>query len=126
LARVAWSDDRPASTGTAEVWAVTHRPTVTIAGPTTSTACKTAVDRANAMLAAVTLRRAAVEQGRILRDPANRDLTVGEVLEKLAASEQAGTSESDRFNRALADYRQVVGQCKLQAPEPARQLSAPW
>jgi hypothetical protein len=90
---------------------------VTIAGSMASAACETAVDRANAMLAAaVNLRRAAVAQGRILRDPANRDLTVGEVLKKLAVSEQAGSRESARFNRALADYRQVVDQCKLQAP----------
>jgi hypothetical protein len=82
-----------------------------------SAAGKTAVDRANAMLAtAVKLRRAAVEQGRILRDPANRRLSGREVLERVAPWLRAGSSESDRFNRALADYRQVVDQCKLQAP----------
>jgi hypothetical protein len=54
--------------------------------------------------------------GRILRDPANRDLTVGEVLQKLAVPEQAGSSESARFNRALADCPQVVDQCDLRAP----------
>jgi hypothetical protein len=114
---VAWSDDRPASSRTAGISAATQRPTLPIAGPMASAACKTAVDRANAMLAAaVRLRRAAVEQGRILRDPANRDLTVGEVLKKLAVSERVGSSESDRFTRALADYRQVVDRCKLQAP----------
>jgi hypothetical protein len=117
IGAVAWSDDRPAGHRTAGVSAATKRPTVTIAGPVASAGCKTAVDRANAMLAAaVNLRRATVAQGRILRDPANRDLTVGEVLKKLAVSEQAGASESARFTRALADYRQVVDQCKLQIP----------
>jgi hypothetical protein len=29
-------------------------------------------------------------------------------------------SESDRFDRVLADYRQVVDQCKLRAPELGR------
>ena len=82
-----------------------------------SATCKTAVDRAKAMLAAaVKLRRAVVEQGRILRDPANRRLSGSEVLERVAPWVRAGSSESDRFNRALADYRQVVDQCQLQAP----------
>jgi hypothetical protein len=114
---VAWSDDRPAGTRTAGVSAATQRPTVTIAGPVASAGCKTAVDRANAMLAsAVRLRGVLAEQDEVLNDPANRDLTVGEVLKKLAVSEQAGASESARFTRALADYRQVVDQCTLQAP----------
>jgi hypothetical protein len=114
---VAWSGDRPAGTRTAGVTSAAQRPTVTIAGPMASAACKTAVDRANAMLAAaVNLRRAAVDQGRILRDPANRRLSGREVLHKVAPALQAGSSESDRFNRALADYREVVDQCKLQAP----------
>jgi hypothetical protein len=46
---------------------------MTTAGPMASAVCKRAVDRANAMLAsAVRLREAVSEQGRILRDPANR------------------------------------------------------
>jgi hypothetical protein len=61
-------------------------------------------------------QRAAVEQGRILRDPANRRLSGREVLERVAPALQAGSSESARFNRALADDRQVVDRCKLQAP----------
>jgi hypothetical protein len=48
---VAWSDDRPAGSRTAGVSSATQRPN-TIAGPVASAACKTAVDRANAMLAA--------------------------------------------------------------------------
>jgi hypothetical protein len=82
---VGWSDDRPAGSRTAGVSAATQRSTVTIAGSMASAACKTAVDRANAVLvAAVNLRRAAVEQGRILRDPANRRLSGREVLERVA------------------------------------------
>jgi hypothetical protein len=82
-----------------------------------SAACKTAVDRANAMLAfAAKLRRVMAEQGRILCDPSNRRLSGSEVLEKLAPSLGPGSSESARFDRALADYRQVVDQCKLQPP----------
>jgi hypothetical protein len=114
---VAWSDDRPpGGTGSAAVPSATQRPTAT-AGPKASAACKTAVDRANAMLAsAVRLREALAEHGRILRDPANRGLSAAEVLEKLAPSRQTGSSESARFDRALDDYRQIVDQCDLRLP----------
>jgi hypothetical protein len=114
---VAWSDDRPTGgTNSATVPSATQRPATT-GGPMASAACKTAVDRANAMLAStVKLRRALAEQGRILRDPANRRLSGPEVLEKLAPALRAGSGESARFDRALADYQQVVDQCKLQAP----------
>jgi len=115
---VAWSDDRPAGgTGSAGVSSATQRPTTTTAGLLASAACKTAVDRANVMLAsAVRLRGAVAEQGRILGDPVNRRLSGREVLERVAPALRAGSGESDRFSRALADYRQVVDQCKLQAP----------
>ena len=114
---VAWSDDRPTGgTGSAAVASGTPPPTVTTAGVLASAACKTAVDRANAMLAsAVRLRGAVAEQGRILRDPANRRLSGRQLLERVAPALEAGSSESARFDRALADYRQVVDQCKLQA-----------
>ena len=56
------------------------------------------------------------EQGRILRDPANRRLSGPQLLERVAPALRAGAGESDRFDRALAAYRQVVDRCKLQAP----------
>ena len=103
----AWSDDRPARGGT-------DASTVT---PMATPQCKTAVDRANAMLAsAVKVRVALAEQDRILNDPANGDLTVGEVRQKLAVSERAGSSEAARFERALDDYLKVVDQCDLRVP----------
>ena len=90
---------------------------MTTAGPMASAACKTAVDRANAMLAsAVRLRKAMAEHGRILRDPANRGRSGDEVLERLAPSQRTGSSESARFDRALDEYRQVVDQCGLRLP----------
>jgi hypothetical protein len=93
-----------------------------------SVACKTAVDRANAMLAsAVRLREAVGEQGRISRDPASRRLSGSQLLERVARRCGSGASESDRFDRALADYRQVVDQCKLQARlNQAGQVGAAW
>ena len=126
---VAWSDDRPAgaaagvangspvrqqapSTGTA---AQGSNPTT--AAPVASLACKTAVDRANRMLAtAVALQRELVEYGKIMTDPASRALSGRELVDKSAPALRAGTSESARFTQALADYRQVVDQCQLQAP----------
>ena len=104
---VAWSDDRPprVTTGTTTV------------APVATPACKTAVDRANTMLAsAVRLREALAEHGRILRDPANRGLSGDEVLERLAPSQLTGSSESARFDRALDEYRQVVDRCGVRLP----------
>jgi hypothetical protein len=113
---VAWPDDRPARrTGSAAVSsAIQHSSTTT--GALASAGCKTAVDRANLMLAsAVGLRVAVAEQGRILSDPANRRLSGSKVLQKLAPWLRASSGESARFNRALAEYRQVLDRCELQA-----------
>ena len=117
----AWSDDRAAGGGTTAAVTVSasRNPGATSASatPVATAACKTAVDRANAMLAsAVRLRGALGEQEKVLNDPASRAQSVGQVLEKLAASQKVGASESARFDRALDAYRQVVDQCDLRAP----------
>jgi len=117
----AWSDDRAAGGGTTAAGTVSasRSPGATSASatPVATAACKTAVDRANAMLAsAVRLRGALGEQEKVLNDPASRALSVGEVLQKLAASQKVGASESARFDRALDAYRQVGDQCDLRAP----------
>jgi len=111
---VVWGDDRPAAAAPrASSAAVASRNS---GGPVATPACKTAVDRANAMLAsAVKLRGALAEQDQFLNDPANQGLEVGEVLQRLAARE-AGAGEVARFDRALDAYRQVVDQCDLRAP----------
>ena len=125
---VAWSDDRPvgAEAGVEGVSSPTHSPTVTSGSPSSNTttvapvaspACKTAVDRANTMLAiTVNLRRTLAEYSRILHDRSNRGLSGREVREKSGPVLRAGARESARFDQALADYRQVVDQCKLQPP----------
>jgi hypothetical protein len=119
LGAVAWSDNRPARDGagatspTAATRSPGGAPVTAVATP----ACKTAVDRANAMLAsAVRLRGALATQDRILNDPANRDRPVAEVLEQLAASGQISPGEAARFDRALDAYQQVVDQCDLRVP----------
>ena len=116
---VAWSTDRPAGTkaGVAGVSSATQSPDTTTVGPVAAPACKTAVDRANTMLAiAVKLRRELAEYSRIMSDPANRNLSVRELLQQTAPSLRAGASEPASFDRALADYRQIVDQCRLHTP----------
>jgi hypothetical protein len=116
---VAWSDDRPAGGDTGVAGTASSRRNAGAAAvtPTATLECKTAVDRANAMLAsAVKLRGALAEHDRILNDPSNRDLTVGQVLQRLAVTQQAGASESARFDQALDAYRQVVDRCDLRVP----------
>jgi hypothetical protein len=124
---VVWSTDRPAgaevvagassATPSPNVTPGPRSPDTTRVAPVAAPACKTAVDRANTMLAsAVELQRELAEYSRIMSDPSTRDLSVREVVEKMAPSLQAGASESASFERALADYRQVVDQCKLRTP----------
>jgi hypothetical protein len=64
------------------------------------------------LASAVRLQRAVAEQGRILR-PGQLRLSGSQVLARLAPALQ-GFGESARFDRALADYRQVVDRCELQ------------
>jgi hypothetical protein len=115
---VAWSNDRPAGAeaGGAGASSATQSPTTTTVAAAASSACKTAVDRANTMLAiAVKLREELAEYSRIMSDPSIRDLPGREVVERSAATLQAGASDSARFDDALADYRQV-DQCRLRPP----------
>ena len=83
---VAWPDDRPAGSQTADLSSAAQRTdTTSTGGPMASAGCKRAVDRANAMLAsAVRLRGAVAEQGSILRDPASGRLSGRQLLERVA------------------------------------------
>jgi hypothetical protein len=112
----AWSDDRPARGGTGAAASPPSQRTPTEA-PVATLACKTAVDRANAMLAsAVKLRGDLAEHDRILRDPSSRGLSASQLLERLAPLQQAASGESARFDRELEAYRQIVDQCDVRAP----------
>jgi hypothetical protein len=125
---VAWSDDRPATVeaGAGGASSPTQGPTTaaarqgsnpTTAAPVASLACKTAVDRANAVLAIVVkLRRELAEYGRILADPSTRALSGGRLVDKSPPALRPGAREAVRLDQALAAYRQVVDQCRLQAP----------
>ena len=108
---VAWSDDRPAG---AETGAGGASSTV---GPVASPACKTAVDRANAMLAIVVgLRRQLAEYGKIMGDPSSRALSGGQLVDRTGPVLRSGADRAARLDQALAAYRRVVDQCRLQAP----------
>jgi hypothetical protein len=116
---VAWSDDRPTRATAGATGTAAGQPETGAAGAAAvaTPACKTAVDRANAMLAsAVKLRGALGEQDRLLADPANREQAVGQLADRLAASRQAASEESARFDQALEAYRQIVDRCDLRAP----------
>jgi hypothetical protein len=115
---IAWSNDRPAGTGAAAgVSSATQRAGTTTVALVATPACKTAVDRANALLAiAVRLQRELDEYSGFMRDPSNGNLSVGEVVAKRAPSMQAGADDSARFDRALADYRQIVDRCAVRTP----------
>jgi hypothetical protein len=119
IGAVVWGGDRPAGAGprATSAPAASRATAAASAAPVATPACKTAVDRANAMLAsAVKLRGALAEQDQVLNDPANRGLEVGEALRRLEASREAGATEGPRFDRALDAYREVVDQCDLHAP----------
>jgi hypothetical protein len=58
----------------------------------------------------------ALRSGRFMRDPSNGNLSVREVVEKRAPSLQAGADDSARFDRALADYRQIIDHCVVRTP----------
>ena len=112
IGAMVWGGDRPAgeATGATSAAPATRSPSAASGTPVATPACKTAVDRANAMLAsAVKLREALAIQDQFLDDPANRGLDVGEVLRRLAASREAGTAEGERFDQALDAYRAAQG-----------------
>jgi len=114
----AWSNDRPGgATAGAGVSSATQSPDTTIVALVASPECKTAVDRANAMLAiAVKLQRELAEYSRIMRDPSTRNLSGREMVAKTAPLLQAGSGDAASFDRALAEYRQVVDRCALRSP----------
>ena len=113
---VAWSDDRPGAgrAGTGGASPATPSPGSAGAVGVASPACKTAVDRANTMLAvAVELQRTLAEYERIVNDPANGGLTGPELRAKTGPVLEAGAGASARLDQALASYRQVVDRCQL-------------
>jgi hypothetical protein len=116
---VAWSDDRPSPAprpGDGSLSSAQSTST-SVAAASASPECKTAVDRANRSLAiAVKLRNALAEHTGIMDDLLDGRIDRAAAREARTPSELTGQLQSARFDLALADYRKVVDQCRLQAP----------
>jgi hypothetical protein len=90
----AWSDDRPAGRQAGGTAAVSMTQSVnTAVAQVASPECKTAVDRANSVLAVAVRMRAA-----------------------LAQRTDVASGDPASFDRALAEYRQIVDRCRLRTP----------
>jgi|Tabmets5t2r1_1033131.scaffolds.fasta_scaffold15049_3 hypothetical protein len=102
--------------GSSGVAAVTTTTSVA-ATPVASPECKTAVDRANKSLAhAVQVERNLAEHTKIMNDLLRGKIDGDTALKMGTPSLIRGAAESSKFDIALADYKQVVNQCKLQTP----------
>jgi len=91
--------------------------TSTAASPTAAPECAEAVKRANeSMSHAVRVAGALREHTEIMNRLLNGKLSADAALKAGTPSLITGSAESARFDVALADYKQVVDRCKLQAP----------
>jgi hypothetical protein len=107
------SNSRTASRGPAGSFAAA----TTRGAPAASPQCRTAVDRANNSLThAVKVENALAEHTAIMNDLLNGKIDGGTALKTGTPSLIVGAAESSRFDLALADYKQVVDQCKLLTP----------
>jgi hypothetical protein len=103
--------------GSSAVAAVTATTTNVAATPVASPECKTAVDRASKSLAhAVQVERNLAEHTTIMNDLLRGKIDGDTALRRGTPSLIRGAAESSKFDIALADYKQVVNQCKLQTP----------
>jgi hypothetical protein len=85
--------------------------------PAASPQCRTAVERANKSLAiAVKVEEALAEHTEYMNDLLNGKIDGEEALRLGTPSLVMGAAESAKFDLALADYRQVVKQCRLATP----------
>jgi hypothetical protein len=89
----------------------------TLVAPVASPECSTAVDRANLSLtAAVKVRGVLGEYTKVMND-----LQAGRIDSRQAAAQISpyltlATVEGGKFDKALADYREVVAKCTLREP----------
>ena len=105
------SEDRPSGAFAAAT--ATSAPTAPAASPQ----CRTAVERANRSLAiAVKVEEALAEHTEYMNDLLNGKIDGDTALRLGMPSLVMGAAESAKFDLALADYRQVVKQCRLATP----------
>ncbi len=102
--------DRASAAADARSGATTTRPAA-------SPECVAAVRRADASLAkAVQVQKALAEHTEYMNLLLEGKITPRDALTKGMPSIVQGASQSAQFDVALADYRRVVGRCKLQQP----------
>lgn len=104
--------------GRAEPAAAPQASTAAPAGGQVATpACKAAVDRANQSLAiAANVEGSLAEHTKIMNDLLHGKISAQAAITQGMPSLIAGASQSGRFDAALADYRNVVAQCRLRSP----------
>ena len=108
IGATAWSDDRPAGAFAAAT--STSGP----AAPAASPQCRTAIERANRSLAlAARVEEALAEHTEYMNDLLNGKISGDQALKLGTPSLVTGAADSAKFDIALADYRQVVKQCRL-------------
>ena len=100
--------------------AAAQQPSTTAAsarGQVATPECKDAVDRANQSLAiAASVEGSLAEHTKIMNDLLHGKISAQAAITRGMPSLIAGASQSGRFDAALADYRNVVAQCRLRSP----------
>jgi hypothetical protein len=89
----------------------------TLVAPVASPECLTAVDRANLSLtAAVKVRGVLGEYTKVMNDLQNGRIDSRQAAAQISPYLALATVEGGKFDRALADYREVVAKCTLRVP----------
>jgi hypothetical protein len=89
----------------------------TLGGPVSTPECKTAVDRANESLAiAVKVQRDLLDYTAIMNQLETGRITSAEAVRRGTPFEVIASVDSAKFDRSLADYKDVVDRCRSREP----------
>lgn len=89
----------------------------TVGGPVSTAECKTAVDRANESLAiAVKVQRDLRDYTAIMNELETGRITSAEAVRRGTPFEVIASVDSAKFDRSLADYKDVVDKCRSRVP----------
>ena len=89
----------------------------TLGGPVSTAECKTAVDRANESLAiAVKVQRDLRDYTAIMNQLETGRITSAEAVRRGTPFEVIASVDSAKFDRSLADYKDVVDECRSRVP----------
>jgi len=89
----------------------------TLGGPVSTAECKTAVDRANESLAiAVKVQRDLRDYTAIMNQLETGKITSAEAVRRGTPFEVIASVDSAKFDRSLADYKDVVDECRSRVP----------